>query len=310
MRRDLAFPATLWLVFLALAAGPSARGEERSLCTVDDSREAACYAASEPEAYLRSRAVARLLVGGTLYCTGWLVGNQGHLLTAAHCIEDAEDAEDVRVELGAEGASCATACQTPGACAGTVVATSVTLIHANEDLDYSLVQLPINPTPTFGYLQLRASGAVVGERVYVPQQPQGWGRRIALASTYPADLDGFPHAVSRSEAPCHAEAAVPFVGYYADTQPGASGSPVIAYADHRVIALNLCHGSTFCVVGGEPDTPNRGLPVEAIIADLGPLLPPSAVGQELFADGFETGNTSAWTIVVSGPAPLRAERRP
>ncbi len=162
MRRDLAFPATLWLVFLALAAGPSARGEERSLCTVDDSREAACYAASEPEAYLRSRAVARLLVGGTLYCTGWLVGNQGHLLTAAHCIEDAEDAEDVRVELGAEGASCATACQTPGACAGTVVATSVTLIHANEDLDYSLVQLPINPTPTFGYLQLRASGAVVG----------------------------------------------------------------------------------------------------------------------------------------------------
>ncbi len=270
-----------------------------SICTSDDTGEARCYEGPEPEIYGRSRAVARLLIGGTLRCTGWLVGNEGHLLTAGHCIPNQATASATQVELGAEGATCAVDCRQNGACPGVVVATGVTLVRANADLDYSLVRLPVNPTADYGYLQLRASGAVVGERFYLPQHPGGHGKRISVVSTYPADSDGFPHFVSDGEPPCHAAASVPHLGSFADTQPGTSGSPFLAYADHRVVALHGCRALSLCATGDEgSDSPNRALPIEALIVDLGADLPLSALYDPIFADGFASGDTGAWSKTV------------
>ncbi len=269
-----------------------------SICTADDTGEAPCYAVSEPEIYARSRAVARLLVG-TLYCTGWLVGNEGHLLTAGHCIPNQAAASTAQVEMAAEGASCDQDCSLPGACPGEVVATAVTLVRTHPDLDYSLVRLPVNPTADYGYLQLRAAGAALGERIYMPQHPGGNGRRIAVTSTYPLDTEGFPHVASRDLPPCHPASTVAHLGSFADTRPGASGSPLLAYEDHRVIALHGCRAVLLCATGEEAsDSPNRAVPIEAVIADLGQDLPPSAIFDPLFADGFESGDTSAWTAEV------------
>ena len=281
------------------APQPSAAEEPASICTANDTGEAKCYAGSEPAIYGRSRAVARLVIGGTLHCTGWLVGNEGHLLTAGHCVPNQAAADTTQVELGAEGADCATDCRQADACPGTVVATSVTLVRANPDLDYSLVRLPVNPTAEYGFLQLRAAGAALGERIYLPQLPGGFGKRIAVTSTYPADTGGFPHIVSDSEPACHAAADVPHLGSFADTQPGTSGSPLVAYADHRVIALHGCRALSLCSTGEEgSDSPNRALPIEALIADLGADLPLSALYDPLFADGFESGDVGAWAVVV------------
>ncbi len=57
------------------------------------------------------------------------------------------------------------------------------------------------------------------------------------------------------------------MGYYCDTQGGSSGSPVLGYSDHLVVALHHC---AYC--------PNRGVPIEAVISDLGGNVPHNGVG--------------------------------
>ena len=257
---------------------------QESLCTSDDTLEAKCYQTSEASAYDESRSLVRLLItksNGQFWCTGWLLGCEGHVMTNEHCIETQSQASNTDFEFMAEGSSCATNCRSGGACAGTIEATGATVVSIDSALDYSLV-LPDTSTgfntdlsTTYGYMQLRASGAVLNERIYLPQHPAGWGKRIALASTYPGDPNGFPQVASTNEFPCSGGPGD--VGYWADTQGGSSGSPVLGYSDNLVIALHHCRGSNFCSGGGNDD-PNRGVPIGAIISDLGSLIPDCATG--------------------------------
>lgn len=236
-----------------------------SLCGADESGQARCYETSEAQIYNHARPVARLLINGTSACTGWLVGNQGHLLTNNHCISTATDAQNTSYEFMAEGATCDTLCDSWGACPGTVVATSATLVKTDAPRDYTLLQLPTNPTDTYGFLQLRSTSAVVDERIYIPQHPGAWGKKIAVTSGASADASGYAEVYSLNETSCQSGGPND-VGYYADTQGGSSGSPVLGYADHRVVALHHC-----------ANCPNRGVPIQAIIDHLGSLLPPCAL---------------------------------
>jgi len=283
---------------------PQSLGE--SLCTGDDTREAKCYQTSEPEAYDQSRTLVRLLItkpSGQFWCTGWLLGCDGHVMTNRHCIENQTQASNTDYEFMAEGASCGVFCGFGGACSGVTEATGATLVASNFLLDYALVQ-PNTATDlaaTYGYLRFRASGAVVDERIYVPQHPAGWGKRIALESTYPDDVTGFPHVVSVADAPCYGGPGD--VAYWADTQGGSSGSPVLAYDDHRVVALHHCRGSAFCASGNPGfDDPNRGVPVGAIISNLGGNLPPCALSVDIqgqcFYDAAMTNPVNPVTVEV------------
>jgi|GEM_PF-844998 len=225
------------------------RGDE-SICGSDDTQEAKCYQTSEPIVYDKSRAVARLWLNGTVNCTGWLIGDEGHLMTCWHCIENTNQANNTTVEMMAEGASCSTNCQTPGGCGGDIVANSVALVKAgNTNLDYSLVLLPTNVTSQYGFLQVRETGAVIGERIYIPQHPAGSGKRIALTSDALPDTDGFPHVVNGNSSVR--------IGHHADTKSGSSGSPVISYDDHLVVAV---HEQGGC--------PNGGPNIINVLADL------------------------------------------
>ena len=80
------------------------------------------------------------------------------------------------------------------------------------------------PHPTYGFLQLRPSGAVVDERIYVPQHPLAWGKKIAVTSSATADASGYAEVFSLNEAACQSGGPND-VGYYADTQGGSSGLP-------------------------------------------------------------------------------------
>ncbi|MBE7646712.1 hypothetical protein F7644_12055 [Tenacibaculum finnmarkense genomovar ulcerans] len=235
------------------------------LCGPDDSREAKCYLNSEPFIYEKSRAVARLLINGTSACTGWLVGDDGHLMTNEHCVENTTTANNVTVEFMAEGSNCDTDCRSWFGCGGIIEATSTTLVRVNANLDYALLQLPNNVSNKYGFLQLREEGATNGERIYIPQHPQAWGKRIAVESTDTHDTGGFARVHSLSEPRCGGNGND--VGYYADTQGGSSGSPVLGYDDNLVIALHHC-GSC----------PNRGVPIQEIINNLGDDLPKNAIG--------------------------------
>lgn len=235
-----------------------------AICGVDDSEWAKCYQSSESTIYDESRAVLRLLIGGTSACTGWLVGSEGHVLTNEHCIGTSSSALNTDYEVMAEGDTCTTDCSSFGACPGTILASSGTLIRTNSPLDYSLIQLPTNPTGTYGFFQMRAAGATVDERIYIPGHPGAWGKRIAVTSSDSRDESGFCEVWSTSTTPCSGGPGD--TGYFCDTQGGSSGSPVVGYSDHLVVSLHHC-----------ANCPNRGVPIEAVISDLGSDLPTDSV---------------------------------
>ncbi|MGE0551388.1 MAG: serine protease [Kofleriaceae bacterium] len=236
------------------------------LCSADDTEEAKCVAETEPGIYDTSRAVLRLTIGaGT--CTGWLVGDDGHVLTNRHCVRFQNTANTIVFESMAEGKGCDQDCSDKLACPGNILGTGATLVKNSYDFDYSLLKLPAPAPAELGYLRLRRTGAKTGERIYVPQHPLGGGKRIAVhAEGELATVLGTTEDVPQ-QTPCGGTG--PRIRYRADTQPGSSGSPVIAYSDNAVVALHHCNGC-------ERDGGNRGVPIQDVIADLGDLLPASA----------------------------------
>jgi len=258
--------------------GPGRGGiQTNTICGSDDSQWAKCYQTSQVTPYNKSKAVARLLIGGSSACTGWLVGSEGHVMTNEHCIGSASAAQSVNFEFMAEGSSCSTSCASWGACPGTVVATTSTLIKVSATYDYALVKLPTNPTSTYGYLQMRSTGATLNERIYIPQHPSHWGKKIAMTSAGAnAKID------SLSAAAC--SGGTSDLGYAADTQGGSSGSPVIAYSDNTVIGLHHCGAC-----------PNRAVPIQSVITNLGSLKPLNSV-----AGGTPPPTCTTYTGSLSG----------
>jgi len=231
-----------------------------AICSSDDKDWAKCHLGTDM--YDKSKAVARLLINGSSACTGWLLGSEGHLMTNNHCIGNQTDASNTDYEFMAEGSSCTTSCSSWFACPGTVEASSGTLVKTSSTLDYSLVLLPTNLTSTYGYMQLRNSLPILDERIYIPQHPGGKGKMLAVES----DTDGpYCKIYSTNEAPCMGGPGD--IGYYADTEGGSSGSPVLGYSDNLVVALHHC-----------ANCPNRGVPIPAIVTDLGSSLPANAIG--------------------------------
>lgn len=257
--------------------------DNESVCTTDDTEEIRCYETSQPTVWERSRTVARLLLNGSVHCTGWLVGCEGHVMTNEHCIASQSQANQIDFEFVAEGATCETNCGFAGGCPGIIEASGGTLVAVDNPLDYALVLADTSVAnntdlvATYGFLQLRDTGAVQDEQIYIIQHPAGWGKRIAWQSSYPDDvtLGGLTYATGLSEATC--SGGGPEVGYWADTQGGSSGSPVLAASDHRVVALHHCRGSASCTTGNPgTDDRNRGVPIEDVIANLGADLPQCA----------------------------------
>jgi len=255
---------------------PIPRSWSESLCTTDDTEEAKCYQASEPDAYDKARAVVRLLYNGSAHCTGWLVGNAGHLMTNEHCIGSQTQLDAIDFEFMAEGADCATDCSSVLGCPGTIEASGGSLVQVDAALDFSLV-IPDTSTgtgtdlpATYGFMKIRPTGAVLGERMYIVQYPAGWGKRFAMKSTYPGapdNVDGLAHVGSLTETPCSGGPGD--VGYWADTQGGSSGSPVLGYSDNKIIALHHCRGDASCASGNpSSDDFNRAVPIEAVVTAL------------------------------------------
>lgn len=216
--------------------------ENESVCGTDNTVPAKCFTSGStyysvlPQAYEKARSVARLLIGGTSLCTGWLIGSEGHLITNQHCVTQASEAAAIDVEFMAESSSCSVQCKTQLGCAGTVAATTTTFITNDEEFDFALLKLPAGTSlSAYKYLQLRASGPVLNEQIYIPQHPSGYAKRVShvVDSGAKASITSVHATLS-----CGTNE----VGYLADTAGGASGSPVIAAKDNAVVALHHCGG--------------------------------------------------------------------
>jgi len=249
----------LFLIFYSLNLS------SQNICGVDGLYNPICFEESEPDAYEKSKAVVLLKLGSVLdpesnevrpinIATGWIVGDEGHILTAYHTynnqfITDPNTGEMThftpdylasvtQAEFMAEGAECSTNCKSFNSCPGETIATSMTIIDFDIDLDYILLKMTddaLENLESFDFLTINNTGANVGEQVYMPQHPGGWGKHISFESTHEGDEDGTIHIQSIDNNNTYAK-------FYADAAFGSSGSPVISYENQCVVAMLLQNG--------------------------------------------------------------------
>ncbi|MBN1511996.1 MAG: trypsin-like peptidase domain-containing protein, partial [Phycisphaerae bacterium] len=237
----------------------------KAICGNDDKGNAVCYETSHPEAYQRGRAVARLLSNGSAFCTGWLVSADNHLITNEHCISSASVALNTDFDFGAEAPTCGT--PNCSECFPGTVYSGATFIQDSYNLDYCLVQITSgDPAATFGYLEIDNRVATVGEQIYIVGHPGGRAKEMSIYSTDPSDTGGVARVYSITQPACQGS-GYSDVGYYADTEGGSSGSPVLAMSSHKVIALHHC-----------ANCPNRGVPIHLIYPEIEPYLYPGPAG--------------------------------
>lgn len=207
---------------------------------VDLSSPAKCFSngsisKSYPEAYKKSRAIARLLVDGQRACMGWLIGNEGHLLANRLCIGKYDgEYVAVDVEFDAEGSSCNDRCNTIMGCGGKVVATIAKQV-ANSGVydtsDWALLKLRGDvDVSQYGYLQLRKNGPQLHEEIYIPFHSNGYGKRIVSVGD-----DGKPATVMVIDT-YNQEKGVTF-GTNVSLYYGTWAAPVIAATDNAVIGI-------------------------------------------------------------------------
>lgn len=212
------------------ATHPSSTYE--TICGVDNSRESACYKYLNDVTSVADR-IIRLTISkasGTFYCTGWLVGCEGHVMTNEHCIGTQADAENVKFEFMAQGELCSDDCARGGACPGVIHARSAQLVAVDAALDYALLKLNTNVdvNALYGYLQMRESGPVMNERLYIAQHPAGKGKRIARVNE-----GSYARIVSLTRSGCAPNQAA----YYADTE----GTNICAYTISAPILISFIH---------------------------------------------------------------------
>ncbi|OQS06895.1 hypothetical protein THRCLA_20268 [Thraustotheca clavata] len=277
-------------------AGSANNGNLESICSSngDLAKPAACYKTSEATKYKASQAVARLTIGGSSLCTGWLVGSEGHLITNNHCISSTSAAATTQVELNAECSTCDDANNSVQlGCKGTIVASSVNLIATSYDLDFTLVKLNVKSgidLTQFGYLQMRDSDPVLNEPVWIAGHPYGRPKQFALVVD--GNVPGTIVATNLTDSCRPSEA-----GYRLDTLGGSSGSPVISTKDNAVLVLHNCGACT----AGVASSYNGGIPVSRILAYL--RANNIKIPNQSIAPVSTSAPTTAPTTALSTPVP-------
>lgn len=218
---------------VAFGVGCASPGPWRSeSCGADDSLDAVCYDADAARRVAGEAVGWMLMPYGTQYwvcCTGFLVSPQGHFLTNAHCIDDEMVAEGLEVGWKYQRPDCGS-----GDAAKESSSLGARLVTYDHALDYALLLLDApNPAPQFGYLPLGSQVPAVGTPVWVPNHNLCGPKRFSVVS----DMDGGPVTVRAVDLDNITGGLGTDIGYWSDTEPGSSGSPVLDDSE-TVVALN------------------------------------------------------------------------
>jgi len=253
----------------------------RSICQGDEKEAIECY--NGTEMYEKGRSVCRLLIGGTGLCTGWLLGCEGNLMTNNHCIGSASDAANTDFIFNYQYQNC----NGTNPASSDIVASSSSFIKTNSTLDYTLVKLPVNPTDQYGYLSLSSVAPVVGDRIYIIGHPGGRRKEITVNTNVGGTANGYAQVnVVNTNG----------IRYYADTEGGSSGSPVLNYNSNLVVAI---HNTGGCPNGSYGRS-------DKLIASIGSSMPNCGIndsgsggGGATCSDGIQNGNETG--IDCGGP---------
>lgn len=227
-------------------------GREETICGSDQKADAVCYRSTEPVVYRRSKAVARMLIGGVELCTAWRVGPENRMITNNHCVANREETSDVEVWFNYQCAECGGY----DVFRPTKVWLSE-LLATDRTLDFSVFSVTDFPlVQKFGYLELDLRRPAKGEELYIPQHPAGAPAMVAISS----DRDRAGNCAVESDS-YDGYADDTDISYYCDTEGGSSGSPVLSRRTNKVIALHHFGGC-----------PNSGVRLELINKKLAELL--------------------------------------
>ncbi|WMS87132.1 pre-peptidase C-terminal domain-containing protein [Pleionea litopenaei] len=203
--------------------------EPESTCGVNERRDVQCWADSHPIEFERSRPVARLLINGSASCTAWRVGPDNRMFTNNHCISSATGPSRTEVWFNYQKTGC-----NSGSTPNRVIVTGDQLLSTSADLDYTLFTLKnFQQVESFGYYGLDVRAPTAQERIYIPQHGRGQPKQLAIESDQNTDgLCRVDVVLADGSAPDTD------MGYMCDTIGGSSGSPVIAAASHKALALH------------------------------------------------------------------------
>lgn len=215
-----------------LASRPSGtRAGPESICGTDDSRNAACFKDSDPAAYGASRSVARLIINGETYCTGWIAGDD-RLLTNNHCFTESAEARVTEVQFGYECVWCS-----GGKVLTPIKVKGARVLRTDFKLDFTLFTVA-DPARIAHLPALPISEEPVGlhDKIYIPEHPGGKPLRIASAST--SEPDGLGSRCLVGDEERRGRGYATDFAYLCDTEGGSSGSPVISRATGEVVGLH------------------------------------------------------------------------
>ena len=250
--------------------------ETESVCLPADFEDVICHQ-DDIELWANSTAtVGVMTVGGVpgdsgmsgLWCSGSVVGPEGHVLTSYGCLPLTGACVDVEFVLGYHRSGCGgdalPVADWQSFRCDEVVASSpfVDCEPQLDELDFSLASVVGNPAAEYGFVRPDAAAAVSGEDVFIVQHAQG--RPLEVTSGGGADfvVDGM---------------TLRYFGTL-DTDAGSQGAPIFREADGRLIGLHHCGGCS------TPGDGNRGV----LMADIHPLIEGHLCTAELLLrwDGF------------------------
>jgi len=259
-------------------------GSEESTCGTNERTDAVCYEVSYPTEFSRSHSVARILSNGSSHCTGWRLGPGPHLMTNEHCITSQTQLNQMEFWFGYQRTVCES-----GGTATPVIVTGDQFLIDDFTLDFALVTIAnAASVDSFGFLEIDPRVPIVGEEIYISQHGAGNPKEFGIDSDVntPDQLCAIDDDIRDGRGPNTD------TGYRCDTTGGSSGSPVFARSSNKVVALHhFGTGGGTCTTG-DGGNMNGGVRIDLIEPFIAPFL------TDIFADGFESGDTSIWDSTV------------
>jgi PKD repeat protein len=204
-----------------------------AICGVNDKKAVACYESSDATAFDRSRPIAKLVLGGGGSCTAWRVGPDNRMFTNNHCFTTTAEVAASEVWFNYQNTTCT------GSTVGTItkVAGDV-MLKTDATLDYTLYTVKnFANISAFGYLGLDVRVPTTGEEIFIPQHAGGRVKELAVVSDHVGGGRCIIDTATQNGNGTNTDS-----GYQCDTEPGSSGSPVVARSSNRAIALHHLGG--------------------------------------------------------------------